>query len=101
MRELGRLVVLSSPALSEGDVVSFDAHPLTVGRAGNNDVALPEDEFASGRHARFEPRRDGVYVEDIGSTNGTFVNGIRVTRDRRLAPGDVVRVGETDLRFEP
>jgi pSer/pThr/pTyr-binding forkhead associated (FHA) protein len=101
MRELGRLVVLSSPALNEGDVVSFDAHPLTVGRAGSNDVALPEDEFASGRHARFEPRRDGVYVEDIGSTNGTFVNGIRVTRDRRLAPGDVVRVGETDLRFEP
>ena len=101
MRELGRLVVLSSPALHEGDVVSLDAHPLTVGRAGNNDVPLPDDEFASGRHARFEPRRDGVYVEDIGSTNGTFVNGIRLTRDRRLAPGDVVRVGETDLRFEP
>jgi FHA domain-containing protein len=101
VRELGRLVVLSSPALAEGDVVSLDAHPLTVGRAGNNDVPLPEDEFASGRHARFEPRRDGVYVEDVGSTNGTFVNGIRLTRDRRLTPGDVVRVGETDLRFEP
>jgi len=100
-RALGRLVVLSSPALTEGDVVSLDAHPLTVGRAGNNDVPLPGDEFASGRHARFEPRRDGVYVEDIGSTNGTFVNGIRLTRDRRLAPGDVVRIGETDLRFEP
>jgi pSer/pThr/pTyr-binding forkhead associated (FHA) protein len=100
-RELGRLVVLSSPALEEGDVVSLDTHPLTVGRAGNNDVPLPGDEFASGRHARFEPRRDGVYVEDIGSTNGTFVNGIRLTRDRRLTPGDVVRVGETDLRFEP
>ena len=100
-RELGRLIVLASPALTEGDVVSFDAHPLTVGRASNNDVPLPEDEFASGRHARFEPRRDGVYVEDIGSTNGTFVNGIRLTRDRRLTPGDVVRVGETDLRYEP
>ena len=101
VRELGRLVVLSSPALAEGDVVSLDTHPLTMGRAGNNDVPLPGDEFASGRHARFEPRRDGVYVEDIGSTNGTFVNGIRLTRDRRLTPGDVVRVGETDLRFEP
>jgi len=99
--ELGRLIVLSSPALDEGDVVSLDAHPLTVGRAGNNDVPLPEDEYASSRHARFEPRRDGVYVEDIGSTNGTFVNGIRLTRDRRLIPGDVVRVGETDLRYEP
>jgi FHA domain len=99
--DLGRLVVLSSPALEEGDVVALDAHPLTVGRAGNNDIALPGDEYASSRHARFEPRRDGVYVEDIGSTNGTFVNGIRLTRDRRLIPGDVVRVGETDLRYEP
>ena len=99
--ELGRLVVLSSPALDEGDVVTLDAHPLTVGRGRNNDIALPEDDYASSRHARFEPRRDGIYVEDIGSTNGTFVNGIRLTRDRRLIPGDVVRVGETDLRFEP
>jgi FHA domain len=99
--ELGRLVVLSSPALDEGDVVALDAHPLTVGRGRNNDIALPEDDYASNRHARFEPRRDGVWVEDIGSTNGTFVNGIRLTRDRRLIPGDVVRVGETDLRYEP
>ena len=99
--ELGRLVVLSSPALDEGDVVALDAHPLTVGRGRNNDIAIPGDDYASSRHARFEPRRDGIYVEDIGSTNGTFVNGIRLTRDRRLIPGDVVRVGETDLRFEP
>jgi hypothetical protein len=99
--ELGRLVVLSSPALDEGDVVALDAHPLTVGRGRNNDIAIPGDDYASSRHARFEPRRDGVYVEDIGSTNGTFVNGIRLTRDRRLIPGDVVRVGETDLRYEP
>jgi len=62
---------------------------------------LSADEYASTRHARFEPRRDGVYIEDIGSTNGTFVNGIRLTRDRKLTPGDVVRIGETDLRFEP
>ena len=99
--ELGRLVVLSSPALDEGDVVPLDAHPVTVGRGRNNDIAIPEDDYASSRHARFEPRRDGVWVEDIGSTNGTFVNGIRLTRDRRLIPGDVVRVGETDLRYEP
>jgi hypothetical protein len=98
--EHGRLIVIASPALLEGDVVVLDAQPLTVGRGGNNDVPLAGDEYASSRHARFEPRRDGVYVEDIGSTNGTFVNGIRLTRDRRLAPGDVVRVGETDLRFE-
>jgi hypothetical protein len=100
-RELGQLVVLASPALDEGDVVTLDTQPLTIGRGVTNDVPLPGDEYASTRHARIEPRRDGVWVEDIGSTNGTFVNGIRLTRERRLAPGDVVRVGETDLRFEP
>ena len=86
---------------SGGDTFAIDSHPLTIGRARNNDVSLPEDEYASGRHARFEPRRDGIWVEDIGSTNGTFVNGIRLTRERKLTPGDVVRIGETDLRFEP
>jgi FHA domain len=100
-RELGRLVVLESPALDEGDVVALDSQPLTIGRGPTNDVSLPGDDYASTRHARIEPRRDGIWVEDIGSTNGTFVNGIRLTRERRLAPGDVLRVGETDLRFEP
>jgi hypothetical protein len=99
-RELGRLVVVDSAALEEGDVYAIASTALTVGRSGDNDLPVPADEFASARHARFEPRRDGVYVEDIGSTNGTFVNGIRVTTDRKLAPGDVVRIGETDLRFE-
>ena len=97
----GRLVVLSSPALEEGDVLTLDVHALTMGRGANNDVPLPDDEYASGRHARFEPRRDGVWLEDIGSTNGTFVNGIRLSRERKLVAGDVVRIGETDVRFEP
>ena len=99
-RELGRLVVVDSSALPEGDVYGIDSTALTVGRSSDNDLPLDGDEFASGHHARFQPRRDGVYVEDIGSTNGTFVNGIRLERDRRLVPGDVVRIGETDLRFE-
>ena len=99
-RERGRLVVLDSPVLDRGDTYPLDASALTVGRGANNDVSIDGDEYASARHARFEPRRDGVYVEDVGSTNGTFVNGIRLTRERRLTRGDVVRVGETDLRFE-
>ena len=99
-RELGRLVVVQSPVLERDDVYAIDSSTLTVGRGEINDLAIGGDEYASARHARFEPRRDGVYVEDIGSTNGTFVNGIRLTRDRRLAPGDIVRIGETDLRFE-
>jgi len=100
-RELGRLVVVESPTFENGELFTLDSHPLTIGRAVNNDISMPDDEYASGRHARFEPRRDGIWIEDIGSTNGTFVNGIRLTRERKLTPGDVVRVGETDLRFEP
>jgi pSer/pThr/pTyr-binding forkhead associated (FHA) protein len=99
-RELGRIVVVSSPALEQGAVYAIDSSALSIGRGVGNDLSIDGDEFASSRHARFEPRRDGVYVEDAGSTNGTFVNGIRLSRERRLAPGDVVRIGETDLRFE-
>jgi FHA domain len=96
----GTLVVLKSPALEEGARFELDSAALTIGRGGQNDVPLEEDEFTSARHARFEPRGDGVWVQDRGSTNGTFVNGTQIDRPRRLAPGDVVRVGETDLRYE-
>ena len=52
------------------------------------------------RHARLEPRRDGVWVSDAGSTNGTYVNGVKLEKARRLAPGDVIRVGSIDLTYE-
>ena len=97
----GRLVVQESPVLDKGDEFSVDSAPLTIGRASQNDVAIDGDEFASARHVRFEPRRDGVWVHDLGSTNGTYVNGVRIDGARRLAAGDVIRVGETDLRFDP
>jgi pSer/pThr/pTyr-binding forkhead associated (FHA) protein len=96
----GRLVVLRSPALDEGTTFELNSSALTVGRGVQNDVPLENDEFTSARHARFEPRRDGVWVQDRGSTNGTYVNGMQIDRPRRLAEGDVVRVGETDLRYE-
>jgi hypothetical protein len=99
-RQLGALVVLSSPALDEGERIELDSSPFTVGRGGPTDVQLVGDEFASAKHARIEPRMDGVWVEDIGSTNGTYVNGARIDRPRKLTPGDVVRIGETDLRYE-
>jgi pSer/pThr/pTyr-binding forkhead associated (FHA) protein len=100
-RELGRLVVVQSPAIAPGVTFPIDSTALTIGRGGTNDVQIESDEYASTRHARFEPRRDGVYVDDIGSTNGTYVNGVRLTRERKLVPDDVIRIGETDLRFEP
>ncbi len=96
----GRLVVVRSPALSEGETLALDSRRLTIGRSSRNDVALRSDRFASAQHARVEPRPDGVWVVDDGSTNGTFVNGVRLEAPKRLSPGDVVRVGETDLRFE-
>jgi pSer/pThr/pTyr-binding forkhead associated (FHA) protein len=96
----GRLVVMTSSVLDEGSEFELDSAPLTIGRGGQNDVVVEADEFASARHVRVEPRRDGVWVHDLGSTNGTFVNGARVDRPRKLVDGDVVRIGETELRFE-
>jgi len=100
-RVTGRLVVVKSPDLDEGRDFELDSAQLTIGRGGQNDIAIRSDEYASARHARFEPRQDGVWVQDLGSTNGTYLNGARLDRPRRLAEGDIVRIGETDLRYEP
>jgi hypothetical protein len=96
----GRLVVTHSPALEDGTEYSLDSAAVTVGRAEQNVVSIDGDEFASARHVRIEPRRDGVWVSDLGSTNGTYVNGVRIDRPRKLVGGDVVRAGETELRYE-
>jgi hypothetical protein len=98
--EAGKIVVVKSPALAEGEEWELDASPLTFGRSSQNDVDLKRDEYASSSHARVEPRRDGVWLEDIGSTNGTYLNGTRLTRAKRLTSGDIVRIGETELRYE-
>jgi hypothetical protein len=96
----GRLVVVASGVLARGDEFELDSADLTIGRGGQNDISIEGDEFASARHVRIEPRRDGVWVHDLGSTNGTHVNGLRIDRPRKLVTGDVVRVGETELRYE-
>jgi FHA domain-containing protein len=96
----GRLVVVGGDVLQRGEEFELDSTALTVGRSGENDIAIDDDEFASARHVRIEPRRDGVWVHDLGSTNGTHVNGVRIDRPRKLVTGDVIRVGETELRFE-
>jgi FHA domain len=97
---MGRLVVLKSTAIDENTEFVLDSAGISIGRGGPNEVRLDGDDFASVQHARVEPRRDGVWIEDVGSTNGTFVNGVRLSRARKLTAGDLVRVGETDLRFE-
>jgi len=96
----GHLVVVKSADLESGEDFELNSAQLTIGRGSQNDIAIATDEYASARHARFEPRQDGVWVQDLGSTNGTYLNGIRLDRPRRLSRGDIVRVGETDLRYE-
>jgi FOG: FHA domain len=98
--DYGRLVVVQSEVLPVGEAFGLESRQLTIGRGAQNDVSIEGDEFASAQHLRVEPRRDGVWVSDIGSTNGTYVNGARIDRPRKLERGDVVRVGETELRFD-
>jgi hypothetical protein len=95
----GRLRVVDSPALAPGSAIEVTASTV-VGRGPESALRLDGDGTVSSRHARFDVRTDGIWVEDAGSTNGTFVNGARVTTPRLLHAGDVVRIGETDLRVE-
>ena len=91
-------MIESSPSLEPGRAFEIRSSGLTLGRSGDNEIALPSDEFASARHARIEPQVDGVWIVDIGSTNGTYVNGQEVDGREQLHDGDLVRVGDTELR---
>jgi len=95
-----RLLVLASAELGQGRTIEVAA-PTVVGRDATSGIRLEHDEFASSRHARIEPRRDGAWVDDLGSTNGTFVNGTRLERARLAKAGDVIRIGETELQVQP
>jgi pSer/pThr/pTyr-binding forkhead associated (FHA) protein len=97
-RSPARFVVLEGPGLRAGTTFEVSAS-IIVGRDRSSGIQLDGDEFVSARHARIEPREDGVWVEDLASTNGTFVNGERITAER-LDSGDVLRVGQTELRLE-
>ena len=94
-----RLLVVRSPELREGETIEVAA-PTVVGRDGQSGIRLDRDEFASGRHARIEPRPDGALVSDLGSTNGTFVNGEKLERAQLARAGDLIRVGETELQVQ-
>ena len=98
-RTVARFVVLESPTLAQGSHVELTP-PAVLGRESPNGIPLADDEFASGHHARIDARADGIWVEDLSSTNGTFVNGGRISAER-LEPGDVLRIGQTELVFEP
>jgi pSer/pThr/pTyr-binding forkhead associated (FHA) protein len=71
---------------------------LRLGRHPYNDVSLG-DAGLSRYHCWFTATDTGIFIEDLTSTNGTYVNGQRVQIRRRLSPGDVVRVGSTEFLF--
>jgi len=69
---------------------------LTVGRAAGCHIAL-DDRFVSQLHARMFRRDDQCFIEDLGSTNGTFLNQTRLTKTMRLRRGDRLQIGQTVL----
>jgi hypothetical protein len=79
--------------------VPLDKDRVTVGQDASNDVALEDDETVSHLHAVLEEYPAGWSVKDLGSRNGTFVNGRRLWADQRLRAGDEIRVGSTKMVF--
>jgi pSer/pThr/pTyr-binding forkhead associated (FHA) protein len=72
---------------------------LSIGRSPDADVRI-EDRFASSIHARVYSRGANYYVEDMNSTNGTFLNGAVLEGEAELADLDEVKIGDTEFRFE-
>jgi hypothetical protein len=96
---LGRLVVIESPGGDPETGRSFDLDAITtLGRDVNN--AIVEDPFASAEHAVLTYRGRSWYVEDLASTNGTFINGRAVASVAPLGFGDEVAIGQVRLRLE-
>ncbi|WP_346843946.1 FHA domain-containing protein [uncultured Rothia sp.] len=83
-----------------GAVMRLTDQPVTMGRATDIEVSL-QDDYASGRHARLFPQGSRWFLEDLGSTNGTFVGGTRLTRAVPIEPGSDFRVGRTTMQLRP
>ena len=97
--EEGWLVAERGGGLSQG--ARFDLFGgLSIGRASNADVQI-DDRYASGLHARIYAHGGHFYVEDLKSTNGTLLNDENLAGEAELMPGDLIRIGDTEFRFEP
>jgi pSer/pThr/pTyr-binding forkhead associated (FHA) protein len=82
------------PSAHEGQTYDLDDE-LTIGRAPGCGVPVPDDIYASTVHARLFRHKDQLWVEDLGSTNGTYVNSERIGQAQRLGKGDVLQTGST------
>ena len=72
---------------------------VMIGRGADCQLIL-EDDYVSTRHARVVSTPNGIYVEDLGSTNGTYVNGQRITAPTTITLADTVRIGKTILKLD-
>lgn len=82
----------------EGTVIPLGTSPIIIGRAPDATVVL-EDDFVSTHHARLTPNGGHWIVEDLGSTNGTWIDRTRVTAPMVLRPGTVLRIGRTNMEI--
>jgi len=93
-----RLVVERAPGHEPGMIYDLDGD-LVLGRGDRAEIRL-EDPFASSQHARIYEQGNTVVVEDLGSTNGTYLNEELLQSARPLHPGDRVRIGDSEFAFE-
>jgi hypothetical protein len=93
-----RLVVVAAMGHEPG--TTFDVvEGAMFGRTDAADIRV-DDPFASSSHARIDNRGGSMYLEDMGSTNGTYLNGRKVKSAERLDMGDTIRIGDSEYRYE-
>ncbi|ACL21864.1 FOG: FHA domain [Desulfitobacterium sp. LBE] len=98
-KEFGRFEVLSGgELLPKGRVFRIDQKGLKIGRGKNNDVVLA-DHFASMDHVLVRHHKGVTTLEDLGSTNGTWVNGERISSPVQLVAGDYVKIGSITFQY--
>ncbi|MCG7594190.1 FHA domain-containing protein [Mycobacterium sp. PSTR-4-N] len=98
-RSVPRQLVVTEGALA-GTRIPLGTQPVLIGRADDSTLVLTDD-YASTRHARLSPRGPEWYVEDLGSTNGTYLDRAKVTTAVRVPMGTPVRIGKTVIELRP
>ena len=93
-----RLVVIAALGHEPGTLFDLSGGAL-MGRADSAEIRI-DDPFASSAHARIFERDDFMHVEDMGSTNGTYLNGRQLRGAERLKVADVIRIGDSEYRYE-